>query len=206
MLKRKAAACVTAAARSTAEPVQMQAQAAEAIEAASSLGVEGDAVDLAAIADDLPQLQQMLLRQWQTVKDCERQMTKIKKARTVSGGGSGGGRRAKKEDAAYKLYEKKRDAALRVISGSSRKDMAANDLALEDLVQAIREGGRLHARYGTRPAAELRGRPAAHAAARAAHGAKLFLTCNGQHPSPPRMQRATPRFFESTIPMYRMCS
>ena len=87
MLKRKAAACVTAAARSTAEPVQMQAQAAEAIEAASSLGVEGDAVDLAAIADDLPQLQQMLLRQWQTVKDCERQMTKIKKARTVSGGG-----------------------------------------------------------------------------------------------------------------------
>ena len=171
MLKRKAAACVTAAARSTAEPVQMQAQAAEAIEAASSLGVEGDAVDLAAIADDLPQLQQMLLRQWQTVKDCERQMTKIKKARTVSGGGSGGGRRTKKEDAAYKLYEKKRDAALRVISGSSRKDMAANDLALEDLVQAIREGGRLHARYGTRPAAELRGRPAAHAGARAAHGA-----------------------------------
>ena len=70
MLKRKAAACVTAAARSTAEPVQMQAQAAEAIEPASSLGVEGDAVDLAAIADDLPQLQQMLLRQWQTVKDC----------------------------------------------------------------------------------------------------------------------------------------
>ena len=69
----------------------MQAQAAEAIEAASSLEVEGDAVDLAAIADDLPQLQQMLLRQWQTVKDCERQMTKIKKARTVSGGGSGGG-------------------------------------------------------------------------------------------------------------------
>ena len=105
MLKRKAAACVTAAARSTAEPVQMQAQAAEAIEAASSLEVAGDAVDLAAIADDLPQLQQMLLRQWQTVKDCERQMTKIKKARTVSGGGSGGGRRTKKEDAAYKLYE-----------------------------------------------------------------------------------------------------
>ena len=177
MLKRKAAACGTAAARSTAEPVQMQAQAAEAIEAASSLEVEGDAVDLAAIADDLPQLQQMLLRQWQTVKDCERQMTKIKKARTVSGGGSGGGRRTKKEDAAYKLYEKKRDAALRVISGSSRKDMAANDLALEDLVQAIREGGRLHARYGTRPAAELRGRPAAHAAARATHRPRHCRRC-----------------------------
>ena len=115
MLKRKAAACVAAAARSTAGPVQVQAQAAGAIDAASSLEVEGDATGLAAIKDDLPQLQQMLLRQWQTVKDCERQLAKIKKARTFSGGGSGGGRRTKKEDAAYKLYEKKRDAALRVI-------------------------------------------------------------------------------------------
>eukprot|EP00936_MAST-01D_sp_MAST-1D-sp1_P000012 g12.t1 len=64
----------------------------------------------------------MLLRQWQTAKDCERQMSKIKEARTVSGGGSGGERRTKKENAAYKLYEKKRDAALRVISESNRKD------------------------------------------------------------------------------------
>ena len=97
------------------------------------------------------------------------QTSKIKEARTVAGGGSGCGRRTKKEDATYKLYEKMRDATLRITSGSSRKGMAANDPALVDLVQATGEGGRLHVRYGTRAAAELRGRPAAHATAHAAH-------------------------------------
>ena len=78
MLKRKAAACVTAAARSTAEPVQMQAQAAEAIEAASSLEVAGDARSRpCSIADDLPQRAAMLLRQWQTVNDSERQIDEV---------------------------------------------------------------------------------------------------------------------------------
>ena len=118
MLKVKGAAPGTAAARGTAEAAQVQSQAAEAIAVASSREPGGGAVvDLAAIADDLPRLQETLLRQWQTVKDCERQMTKIKQARTIAGGGAGGGRRGKAEAAAYKLYEKKRDAALRVISG-----------------------------------------------------------------------------------------
>ena len=43
-----------------------QEETSEALAAASSLEAEEDDVDLAAIAGDLPRLQQVLLRQWQT--------------------------------------------------------------------------------------------------------------------------------------------
>ena len=105
MLRLKSAASAGAR-KHAAAPVQVQEEAAEALAVASSLGAEEDDVDLAAIAEDLPRLQQVQLRQWQTVKDCERQMSKIKEARTISGGGTGGGRRTKKEDAAYKVLLK----------------------------------------------------------------------------------------------------
>ena len=62
MLRLKSAASAGAR-KHAAAPVQVQEEAAEALAVASSLGAEEDDVDLAAIAEDLPRLQQVLLRQ-----------------------------------------------------------------------------------------------------------------------------------------------